>query len=116
MKLTELEPQLVRYETKDHEFLVHVASLSEAQGVQFLCPSCFMKNGGATGTHLIEVSFAEKGVRDNQGSHNREGKPSRWSVRGGDISSITLQPSILIDADKPACEGWHGHITNGEIC
>lgn len=115
MRLTELEPQFMRYETSDHEYLREVDSLAEAQGVQFLCPSCFVRNNGNIGTHYIEVTFADRGVLDNQGSHNREGRPSRWIVSGTGYSDLTTLPSILIDEAKPACDGWHGHITNGEV-
>jgi hypothetical protein len=82
MRLTELEPQFMRYETRIPEpetgraptdlqqYLHQVDTLSEAQGIQFLCPVCFLKNNGPIGTHLIEVSFAGRGVADDQGSHN----------------------------------------------
>lgn len=115
MKLTDLEPQFIRYETSDHEYLRHVDTLTEAQGIQFLCPVCFVKNSGPIGTHAIEVSFSGRGVADHQGSHNREGKPSRWSVNGTGYDNLSTQPSILIDPALPACAGWHGFITNGEV-
>lgn len=122
MRLTELEPQFVRYENGpnpsgegESEFRHYVENIDEAQGVWFLCPVCFKHNGGAVGTHLIEASFADRGVKDNQGSHNREGQPSRWSVRGIGYGDLTLLPSILIDAAPPACSGWHGFVTNGEV-
>lgn len=115
MKLIELEPQFLRYETSDHEFLRATDSLADAQGIRFLCPVCFIKNSGPVGTHGIEVSFAGRGVKDNQGSHNREGKPSRWNVTGTDYGDLTTQPSILIDPAPPACAGWHGFITSGEV-
>jgi hypothetical protein len=115
MRLSELEPQFMRYETSDHQYLRQVDSLAEAQGIQFLCPVCFAAHNGPIGTHYIEVSFANKGVLDHQGSHNREGNPSRWSVAGSGYSDLTTTPSILIDPAKPACEGWHGFITDGEV-
>ena len=115
MKLTDLEPQFMRYETSDHEYLRHVDSLAEAQSVQFLCPVCFVKNNAPVGTHLIEVSFSDRGVLDHQGSHNREGAPSRWTVSGTGYADLTTLPSILVDPAEPACAGWHGYITNGEV-
>jgi hypothetical protein len=116
MKLTDLEPQFMRYVTNESgNYLHHVETVAEAQGIQFLCPVCFVKNGGNVGTHGIEVSFADRGVQDHQGSHNREGKPSRWNVSGTGYTDLTTTPSILIDPAKPACDGWHGYITNGEV-
>lgn len=120
MKLTELEPRFVRYERRYvngvwGDYIPIAESIAEAQGIQFLCPSCFVRNNGAVGTHLIEVSFAGRGVADHQGSHNREGKPSRWTANGSGYSDLTTQPSILIDPAKPTCDGWHGYITNGEV-
>ena len=116
MKLVQLEPQFVQYfedETGNH--LRHAPDLGHAQGIQFLCPSCFVRNGGAVGTHLIEASFTGTGVLDHQGSHNRKGEPSRWTASGSMYVDLTLRPSIQIDAAKPACDGWHGFVTKGDV-
>lgn len=127
MKLINLEPRFMRYETRPPEpesgrdpndrvhYLHEVDSLGNAQGIQFLCPACFVKNGGNIGTHYVEVSFANRGVADDEGSHNREGKPSRWEVNGTAYENLSARPSILIDPAPPACAGWHGFITNGEV-
>jgi hypothetical protein len=126
MRLTDLEPQFVRYVTQSRdeqfaegrvtpaEYLHHVNTLDDAQGIVFLCPACFAKNGGSVGTHGIEVAFANRGVKDHQGSKNREGKPSRWNAAGTNYSDLTTTPSILIDPAEPICPGWHGYITKGE--
>lgn len=116
MKLVHLEPQFVQYfEDEIGRYLRHVPDLGHAHGVQFLCPSCFVRNGGAVGTHLIEVTFSDRGVRDDQGSHGRTGAPSRWTVSGTGFANLTLKPSVQIDPAKPACDGWHGFVTNGEV-
>lgn len=120
MKLCDLEPQFVRYERRYidglwGEYIPKVESLADAQGMRFLCPSCFVRNGGAVNTHQIEVSFAERGVQDQQGSHDRNGNPVRWTVHGTDFRNLSTQPSILIDPAKPVCDGWHGFIKNGEV-
>lgn len=88
-----------------------VATLAEAQGVQFLCPKCYVANGGDVGTHWCDISFGGRGVMDEQGSHDREGRPTRWTVSGTDVDDLTTQPSILI---LGGC-AWHGFITNGEV-
>jgi hypothetical protein len=116
MKLVQLEPQFVQYFRDEvAHFLRHVPDLVQAQGIQFLCPSCFIRNNGAVGTHLIEVSFAGRNVRDDEGSHKRDGQPSRWNCSGSGYGDLTLTPSVLIDPAKPACDGWHGFVTNGEV-
>lgn len=112
MKLSELEPRFVRYETRGGTEYNHmVESLTEAQGIEFLCPACFAKNSGSIGTHGIHVTFRNRGALDAQGSHGRTGSPSRWDVTGSSHADLTLTPSI---DTTPSCT-WHGHVTNGEI-
>lgn len=129
MKLTELEAQLYRYEKVTHEVdvitgdaatwrergfpshkemrtdfnSVPVATIAEAQSIWFLCPKCFPG-------HVIECSLAGRGVEDACGSHNKDGKPTRWIISGSDLSNLSLQPSVLIEG---GC-GWHGFVTNGD--
>lgn len=119
MKLSLLEPKFVRYETgrtifatADHDgnFTVGVPFAS-AQGIQFLCPLCFTKNVGPVGTHLCDVTFADRGVPDDLGSHNKEGKAVRWTVTGDTFENLTTTPSILLEG---GC-AWHGYITNGDV-
>lgn len=115
MKLDELEPQFMRYETRTEdcvrEYTIPVDSFAEAQGIWFLCPKCFAINSGPVGTHMVDCTFAGRGALDTQGSHGKEGKPTRWNASGSDYSNLSLTPSILIDG---GC-AWHGHVTNGEI-
>ncbi|EKD22712.1 MAG: hypothetical protein ACD_84C00001G0004 [uncultured bacterium] len=131
MRLSELKPQFIRYEvgiaSKHHgrklddgtiqwggfpvDMKRHVDDIADAQGVYFLCPKCFIKNNGPKGTHICEVTFRNKGVLDNQGTHNTNGIPVRWNVTGNDFNDITTTPSVLIQS---GC-GWHGFITNGEV-
>lgn len=108
MKLTELEPDWMLYignglrDTK--------IEYPQAQGIMFACPKCFATNNGLIGTHYVEVTFQGKNVPDNEGSHNKEGKPTRWNASGTGFGDLTLTPSILLNG---GCE-WHGYITNGE--
>lgn len=125
-RLADLEPQFIRYETRDtsptfdgetqpreilSEFIVPVRTLDEAQGIQLLCPKCYLKNKGKVGTHLIQVTFAGRGVLDSQGAHNSKGNPARWKVFGSTIADLSTDPSILIEG---SC-AWHGWIRNGEV-
>ena len=124
MKLAELEPRFIVYrkETEAERFERGAATAGElietrgipfekAQGLWFLCPLCFEKNKGPVGTHAVEVSFANRGVLEHQGSHNKEGKPVRWNVSGTDFANLSLTPSVLLQG---GCN-WHGFVTNGEI-
>lgn len=127
MRLTDLEPEFHRYEERMldpachkapglewaepqqrlTEVLVPAASLEDAQGIWFLCPACFVKNGGPVGTHMVLVAFRDRGVPDHLGSHSKEGAPSRWAVSGTDFQNLTLSPSV-------DCGCWHGFVTNGD--
>lgn len=65
-------------------------------------------------THGLAVAFRDRGVLDRHGSHDRHGKPSRWKVSGNGYADLTLTPSIdLTNERNPNC--WHGHITNGIV-
>ena len=137
-RLPELEPQFIKYEehmgvwhravgdpltwqergtpsVEVHglqQSMVFVNSLSESQGIIFLCPTCFIKNGRSNmGTHLVEVSFKDHDVLDGQGTRNKKGLPVRWNVSGTNYSDLTTDPSILLEG---GC-GWHGFIKNGEV-
>lgn len=131
IKLTDLAPQFVRYmigvASRGHgqtlpdgttqwggfpaEMIHHVETLAEAQGIWFLCPICFTKNGGHVGTHQCEVTFEGRGATDAQGSHDHTGKPSRWNVSGTGYNDLVLTPSVLLV--PPGC-GWHGFVgSNG---
>lgn len=97
-RLVDLDPEFIRYGEK---LIATVGSLAEAQGLWFECPKC--PNG-----HFIAVTLADRGVGDEYGTHDRSGKPSRWTASGVDFSDLTLKPSV-----DSGC-GWHGWITNGE--
>ncbi len=115
MKLTELKPQLLRVDVPGR-LRQYVDTLAEAQGVLFLCPKCFVENGGARGTHSVLCWFANRGVLDSE-----EPGPGRWTAVGTGIADLTLNGSapdgsgsrsVLLTG--PGC-GWHGYITNGEV-
>lgn len=90
----------------------HVATLAEADGVRFLCPKCFAKNGGARGTHSVSVGFAG---RCPPGSYtkNLEGQDVRWQVSGTGLDDLVLSPSIQLLCHPPPPPGfcaWHGFV------
>ncbi len=134
MKLTELNPQFYRYDrrmtevemcigdsqtwrergcptekrTEPRDWRIPVETLIDAQCIMFICPKCFIPNGGA---HYVEVTFADRGVLPGMGIHNSKGEDVRWKVSGTGYGDLTTQPSILIEG---GCQ-WHGFITKGEI-
>ena len=96
-----------------HRYRKEVATLAEAHGIDFLCPLCFAKNGGAVGTHGVHVSFEGRAIPPGCGSINSEGKPSRWRVVGGStLDDLQLAPSILLSG--PGC-GWHGFVGSSGV-
>lgn len=94
-----------------------VQNINEADHIMFLCPACFAKNGGATGTHQVMVTFEGRNVPEEAGTRDASGKPSRWNVSGTSLDDLVLTPSILLDANRPADQGchWHGFVGSSGI-
>lgn len=135
MKLTDLDPHFLRYETREEirrvvegdpetwrergspckevlgpvHYMIYVETLAEAQGIMFLCPKCIAENPDK-GAHGIGVTFRDRGVLPAQGMQNKQG-PVRWGVSGTSYEDLTITPSVLLLA---GCE-WHGFITKGLI-
>ena len=129
MKLKDLNPEWVRYETLveaysvvdgdsatwrergcptkevtgPREYTIPVGSFAEAQGVWFDCPKgC---------DHRCEVSFEDRAVQPSQGTHKENGDPVRWKASGDSFDTLTTTPSIQLIC---GC-AWHGFITNGVV-
>lgn len=138
MKLVDLEPQFYRFELRieptircvgdaskwksgdpteevigPREYYVKVDALAEAQGIKFLCPACFVTNGGSVGTHSVLCWFLNRGVPDNVTPG-----PGRWTASGTNYHDLTLGPgqngksSVQLLGD--GCK-WHGHVINGNV-
>lgn len=109
MRLTELEPEFVVLTENGYR---HVPTIVEAQGLMFLCPSCFAKNNGPIGTHMVLCWSRSRGVPDNVTPG-----PGRWMLVGTSFEDLTLDgdpPGNPSSVNLGAGE-WHGHIKNGEI-
>lgn len=111
MKLIDLRPVLLRY--VGDGVSQRVETLAEAQGVRFLCPLCFEKNGGPVGTHSVLCWSRSRGTPDEVTPG-----PGRWALEGTGLDDLSLNAdppntarSVLLTS---GC-GWHGFITNGEI-
>lgn len=112
--LRNLEAQFYRYETRDdHAYHVRVDALAEAQGVRFLCPKCFVANGGSRGTHSVVCWQGSKGVPPEALPN-----PGRWKMDGTGLDDLTLNADPPFSSSRsvlltgPGC-GWHGFVTNG---
>lgn len=105
MKLNELEPRLINNENRS----VVPASLSEADGIIFLCPVCFVKNNGNVGTHSIVCWFTGK-VPDTLTPG-----PGRWNPKGTGFDDLTFvgpgATSVLLNGGCNA----HFLVENGQI-
>jgi len=102
MKLTDLEPKFRKLNEAGQ--LQEVETIEEAEVVTYLCPKCFLKNGGAVGTHL----FMTPNKKLQPGTL---GGKIYWEWTGKGMDDLTTNPSIL---DVGGC-GAHFYIKNGEI-
>jgi len=109
MKLSELNPEWVRWEDRiDNDgdvtpsgvvrtFIPTAPSLAEAQGIEFDCPKCRR-------AHRVQVAFRDRGVLDHHGSRDSQGRPSRWAVAGGANTRVArtkaarTRPAVLMAA------------------
>src|SRR5580658_9399428 len=84
MRLRDLEAAFIKH-TGDGSFK-YVPLLCWADGVLFLCPACYKKNGGPIGTHCVICWFAGK-VPDSV-----EPGPGRWTPQGNRLDDLTFVP------------------------
>lgn len=110
MTLRQLEAQFVQYVERDGRvYHHHVATLAEAQGVDFLCPLCFHNNDGPVGTHHVLCWFTDRGVPDSAFP-----QPGRWSPAGSGLDDLTfIGPAAASVLLTGGCK-WHGFVKNGE--
>ena len=124
MRLTELQPEWMNYVDggqqgfSDTHSTVDYGSgeaasppdsaegIVQADGVLFLCPTCFVKNGGPAGTESVLCWFANKPHIPADATPG----PGRWTATGSSFDDLTLSPSVNVD--KEHCHGW---IKNGEV-
>lgn len=110
MKLTELEPRFMKRDPGVTEgSSTFVDSITEADGVIFLCPVCFVVNKGNVGTHSIICWRPHVPPEINP-------KPGRWEFSGTGYDDLTLtgNPSSSVLLTTATCKA-HFHVRNGEI-
>ena len=106
MRLAELNPRFLKVVT-DKEFH-RIDTVAEADGILFLCPVCFQKNGGSVGTHSVICWSPKIG-------QNVPPTPGRWNLVGSGYDDLTLvagSSSVALTGD--GCKA-HFFIRNGEI-
>lgn len=111
--LIELEATFLRVEKREAGGVYHVRveAIERAQGVMFLCPKCFAKNGGKVGTHAVICWSSSRGVPPEVSPG-----PGRWMLVGTGLDDLTLDGddgksrSVQLSG---GCE-WHGFVTCGE--
>ena len=119
MRLVELEPDFIgkavgRDDGTDAASWERLPSVDGAQGLIFLCPTCYQANGGNVGTHAIVCWLSEGRNAQAVPAHWNPG-PGRWLIVGDTFETLTLNAhgarSVLL---RGGCNA-HFHITNGEI-
>jgi len=107
IKLTELEPQFLKRIDDTH--FQNVDSISDADGVMFVCPLCFENNGKSNiGVHSVLCWNPSV-------PQTTEPVPGRWNLLGTGYGDLTLQAgSSSIHLTGEGC-GWHGFIRNGDV-
>jgi hypothetical protein len=125
MKLSVLEPYFLKlgWQSEEERFAegrakparlyLKVDKIEDAQGVEFLCPVCFIANKGVVGTHGVICWSKSRGVPGDE-----DPKPGRWTLEGNSLGNLTLgcEPgksrSVLLLGD--GCKA-HFFVTNGEV-
>ncbi|SRR5260221_5112031 len=99
-----LEAKLVTYKPRA---IGHASSMEEADGVLFLCPACFVANGGPIGTHSVLCWFSGRPVPPDATPG-----PGRWLASGSSLVDLTLTPSVHLSGEG-GCQ-WHGWVKDGD--
>jgi hypothetical protein len=110
MRLSDLDPEWVT--VAGGGGIGHTDTIEHAQGLMFMCPKCFQKNGGPRGTHSVLLWAFGRGVPDAL-----QPGPGRWILKGTDFDSLTLSAppghTASVHLTTDCC--WHGFITNGNV-
>lgn len=83
-----------------------VETLSDADGVSFLCPGCWIKNSGPVGTDTVICWFKGKVPEKLSPS------PGRWNPSGTGLDDLTFIGPGAYSVGHPH---FHGYVENGEV-
>ena len=109
MRLTDLSPKFLK-RLDDKSWRHDIEKVEDADGLEFLCPACFRKNGGIVGTHAV-ICWSPSVPQTTFPT------PGRWTMVGTgfhDLSLVAGSSSVLIK-NPDGSEHWHGLVTNGEV-
>lgn len=81
MRLVDLEPQFLKW-ISDTQFRSD-ATFTEADGIMFLCPKCFIENKGPIGTHVVICWKPHV-------PQSTFPRPGRWEQKGTGVSDLSL--------------------------
>ena len=101
IRLADLEPVFVKWDTREPTSYIEVSDIKDANGVQFYCP-----RGGEKACHLLIWTL---GVPLSMSP-----TPGRWTMCGTSLQDLTLYPSVDVSNNSCGC-GWHGWVEKG-IC
>lgn len=108
MKLVDLKPQFLRLDPARPGTRHYVDTLTEADGVMFLCPACFVANGlGAVGTHRV-VCWRPRVPESEPPT------PGRWEMVGTSYADLTLSAASSSIQITSGCMA-HFSVERGEI-
>jgi hypothetical protein len=111
--LRELEAVFVRYTGEDGK-LMHVGeppdvTLEQADAVMFLCPKCFIANGGPVRTHRVICNRPR--VPQRPGIYVG---PGRWEFSGTGIDDLVLTAGSSSVKLEGGCQ-WHGFVGSSGV-
>ena len=109
MWLTDLDPQF--YGRPIGNVWPRVPYIADAVGVQFLCPLCYVENGGPVGTHAVMCWSPDVPLTVKPG-------PGRWEIHGTGFVDLTLRNPARSDSialtDEGGCKA-HFFVRDGRI-
>ena len=90
-----------------------VETMTEAQGIIFLCPKCFAANGGRVGTHAVICWSRSRGAPEDFSP-----LPGRWALAGTGIDDLSLNVDSGCEKDSVQLIGGcnaHYLVKNGDV-
>ena len=81
--------------------------IEDAEGLMFLCPTCYVDNGGSVGTHWVMCWSLKVGQEFSP-------NPGRWNILGTSLDDVSLVAGSSSVAITGNC-GAHFWVTSGRI-
>lgn len=107
MTLRELDAVLLRI-AGDGTY-EHVERLSQAQGVSFACPKCYVSSGNSLrGVHSVLCWFADRNV-----PADLPPLPGRWHPMGTTVDDLEFTGPGAFSVKLEGGCGWHGYVKRG---